>query len=254
MGGGHQLKNSALTARLVRSLRPYIAMKLLALSVVVCQVLQLVFAGDRDCRQLLLKSGLSENFNETIAHAVHSMTVEGLQMFNPRATVQNHVPTVNMDRRSPHKVVPYAPEDPLDSDFSTETMNVIDKILLNVGRENDGLGAYWSPLERVVHKFHMYDVWARVLEVFEAQVSGNPPSDEVCGCLVETKDNGIYAAVEWVSDHYDSGTPITLLNRPIPKLTDSASWDIWRTRLLYYYQPATLHDAAHYLYCATKDF
>ena len=225
-------------------------------AVTVALMLQLATSSSSDdyCRRLLVRSGLSLNFNETVAHTIHSMTVEGLQMFNPRATVNNHVPTVNMDRRSPQKVVPFAPGDPLGSDFSTEPMNVVDKILQNVGKDNDGLGSYWSPLERVVHKFHMNDVWSRVHAVFRSEVLSVPPSQEVCRCLVDTRGNGIYAAVEWVSDHYDSGTPITLLNRPIPKLTDAASWDVWRTRLLYYYQPAALRDSARYLYCATKDF
>ena len=227
------------------------AIRTLCLFLAVCS---LAVLAAEDCRQLLVHNGLSANYNETIAHAIHSMTVEGLRMFNPRATLDNHVPTVNMDRRSSQKVVPYAPEDPLGSDFSTETMNIIDKILHNVGKDNDGLGQYWSPLERVVHKFHMNDVWVQVHKVFKLEVEQNPPSNEVCKCLVNTKENGIYDAVAWVSDHYDSGTPITLLNRPIPKLTDAASWEIWRTRLLYYYQPATLHDAALYLYCATKKF
>ena len=127
-------------------------------------------AKDDKCRQLLVQNGLSVNYNETIAHAIHSMTVEGLQMFNPRATLDNHVPTVNMDRRSSQKVIPFAPEDPLGSDFSTKTMNVVDKILQNVGKDNDGLGPNWSPLERVVHKFHMYDVWQEVHKVFESAV------------------------------------------------------------------------------------
>ena len=211
-------------------------------------------ATARNCRQVLVQNGLSDSYNETIAHAVHAMTVEGLQMFNTRATLDNHVPTVNMDRHSPQKVIPFAPADPTGNDFSTRTMNIIDKILQNVGKDNDGLGPNWSPLERVVHKFHMYDVWVQVHKVFEAEIVGDPPSNEVCECLVDAKENGIYDAVQWVSDHYDSGTPITLLNRPIPKLTDAASWGVWRTRLLYYYQPATLRDAARYLYCATKDF
>ena len=220
-------------------------------TVLLLQLTAIVSASNDKCGRILHQNGLSANFNETVAHTIHSMTVEGLQMFNPRANIHNHVPTVNMDRRSPQKVVPFAPEDPLGDDFSTEPMNVVDKILQNVGKDNDGLGRYWSPLERVVHKFHMNDVWARVHTVFQSQVI---PSDEVCKCLLDTAENGIYAAVKWVSEHYDSGTPITLLNRPIPKLTDAASWDIWRTRLLYYYQPAALHDSALYLYCATKDF
>jgi len=224
--------------------------------VVLCLTLVfgLAFAHDDMCCRLIHESGFSENFNETIAHAIHSMTVQGLQRFNPKATVNNRVPTVNMDRHSPEKVIPYAPEDPIGSAFSTSTMNTIDKILLAIGKDSDGLGPNWSPLERVVHKFHMWDVWNRVHQVFEGVVVHEPPSEEVCQCLMDTSHNGIYQAVKWVSDHYDSGTPITLLNRPIPKLTDAASWGIWRERLLWYYKETTLHDAAAFLYCATKDF
>ena len=57
-----------------------------------------------------------------------------------------------------------------------------------------------------------------------------------------------------MSDHYDVGTPITLLNRPIPKLTDESSWKVWKDRLLYYYDDDALFDAANYIYCATKSF
>ena len=208
----------------------------------------------RLCPILLREGGFSSNLNETVAHAIHSMTVQGLQLFNPRATERNSVPTVNMDRHSEQKVVPYAPEDPIGGDFFTPSMQTIDKILNNVGKDNDGLGSYWSPLERVVHKFHMRDVWMRVKETFEDETLKAPPSDETCECLLDVHGNGIYDAVAWVSDHYDKGTPITLLNRPIPKLTDAATWQVWRERLLWYYKQGNLRDAASYIYCATKDF
>jgi hypothetical protein len=207
-----------------------------------------------NCKTVIRNAGLSVNFNETIAHTIHSMTVQGLQKFNPRATDKNNVPTVNMDRHSDEKVIPYAPEDALGDDFSTPSMNTVDKILSNIGKDNDGLGPNWSPLERIVHKFHMLDVWDRVLEVYKDKVVGSPPDESLCDCLMNTDDNGIYAAVKWVSDHYDSGTPITLLNRPIPKLRDAKTWGIWKYRLLYYYSDNGLRDAAIFLHCATKDF
>lgn len=49
------------------------------------------------CSELYTLYSMSENFNETVAHTIHSMTVQGLRMFNPRATEQNNVPTVNHD-------------------------------------------------------------------------------------------------------------------------------------------------------------
>lgn len=52
-------------------------------------------AAQSHCRELYVSYDLSRNFNETIAHSIHSMTVQGLRLFNPRATEDNCVPTVN---------------------------------------------------------------------------------------------------------------------------------------------------------------
>jgi len=78
--------------------------------------------------------------------------------------------------------------------------------------------------------------------------------DDLCDCLLDTTSNGIYQAVHWVAEHYKSGTPITLLNRPIPKLKDADSWKVWKKRLLYYYKRPSLYDSSLFLYCATKHF
>uniref|UniRef100_A0A1X7UZW5 Uncharacterized protein n=1 Tax=Amphimedon queenslandica TaxID=400682 RepID=A0A1X7UZW5_AMPQE len=221
---------------------------------VILALIALASSASLDCNQLLTSNGFSSNFNETIAHAIHSMTVEALKTFNPRATERNNVPTVNLDRSSSEKVLPYAPSKPVGDDFSTRSMNLIDSILGEIGNPNDGLGPMWSPVERIAHSFHMWDLWTRIHEVYEEKVQQQQPTDTICSCLLDTKTNGIYKAVQWVSDHYDVGTPITLLNRPIPKLTDESSWKVWKNRLLYYYDDKALFDAASYLYCATKSF
>lgn len=91
----------------------------------------------------------------------------------------------------------------------------------------------------------------KIYETSWQEILGNPPEATTCVCLRDTRANGIKAAVEWVAKHYETGTPITLLNRPIPKLTDAHAWSVWKQRLLHYYTPAALHDAAVYLYCAT---
>ena len=82
------------------------------------------------CSMQLRAAGLSPNHNETIAHAIHSMTVQGLQLFNPRASVQNNIPTVNRnlhDKNGP-KVLMYAPNDPLPSDYFGFAMNMVDQV------------------------------------------------------------------------------------------------------------------------------
>lgn len=206
------------------------------------------------CKELYASYYLSQNFNETIAHTIHSMSVQGLRLFNPRANEDNRVPTVNHNIQDEKKLVlPFAPEDPRGEDFTTETMNIMDAILSRIGKDDDGLGPTWSSTERIVHKFHMIDVWHRVREVYK-EVLDNPPQDDLCNCLLDTTSNGIYQAVHWVAEHYKSGTPITLLNRPIPKLKDAKSWKVWKSRLLYYYKRPSLYDSSLFLYCATKHF
>lgn len=84
------------------------------------------------CSKELRAAGLSANLNETIAHAIHSMTVQGLQLFNPRANEHNTIPTVNhnLHSKTEGKVLMYAPNDPLPSDYFDFTMNMIDKVCL----------------------------------------------------------------------------------------------------------------------------
>ncbi|XP_052782075.1 uncharacterized protein LOC128218448 [Mya arenaria] len=205
-----------------------------------------------DCGRAFPQAGISRNYNETIAHAIHAMTVTGLKIFNPKATAVNYVPTVNQDLNQPETVLAHAPEVPLGNDFSTLTMNIVDNILSTLGNSKDGLGPHWSPVERVAHVFHMWDLWYKVRESASPEVEKNPPSDDVCICLASTDVNGIKRAVGWVADHYKTGTPITLLNRPIPKLADAASWAVWKDRLLHYYTPEALRDAAMYLHCMSK--
>jgi len=59
-------------------------------------------------------------------------------------------------------VLPNAPETHVGHEFSTHTMNIIDKILSELGHAKDGLGPNWSGIERVAHKFHMWDLWHKV--------------------------------------------------------------------------------------------
>lgn len=212
-----------------------------------------------DCGTVL--KSLSPNFNETIAHAIHSMDVEALRLFNPRATENNSIPTVALSRAD--KVLPYAPCTTCGlhgrDDFATPAMNTIDTILSSIGKKDDSLGPNWSPIERVAHAFHMKDLWQRVKQVHGKRVAGAPPSDALCSCLLDDKMSSapaqIYGAVKWVADHYEVGTPITLLNRAIPKLTDAATWQgVWKPRLLNYYDDASLYDAAVYMDCSTRHF
>jgi len=212
----------------------------------------LAMVSTSGCKSGLIEAGLSPRYNETIAHAIHSMTVEGLQLFNPTMGQINEVPTVNKDVSNKNKMVlDWAPSDPWDNDFTTQTMNIIDRVLSRTGTANDGLGPNWTPVGRLVHAFHMQDLWMTIKTKAYPIVEANPPTKYVCACLTDTKNNGIYNSVSWMADHYSTDILFTLLNRAIPPLHDASSWAVWKERLLYYYKDDALFDAAIYLYCAT---
>jgi hypothetical protein len=194
------------------------------------------------------KSGLSSRYWESIGHAIHSIDLQSLQMFNPEATEDNNIPTVNMNLKSSQKVLDHAPNNPLPTDFSTPEMNLIDRVLTRVGVSDDGLGAHWSPLERLVHNFHMKDLWNKIKPVHDS-IEVNAA---VCKCLLNLEKSGVRMAVEWVANHYATGTPITLLDRPIPALNNAEDWKIWKARLLNYYTPEALYDAAYFLKCTAN--
>lgn len=105
-------------------------MKLLIAILLVALVSVHGYIPQTRCALHLRAVGLSSNYNETIAHAIHSMTVQGLRLFNPRANENNGIPTVNhnLHDASGVKVLMYAPDDILPSDYFDFSMNMIDKV------------------------------------------------------------------------------------------------------------------------------
>ena len=55
------------------------------------------------------------------------------------------------------------------------------------------------------------DLWLRVKVHHDTVVKRNPPSDELCDCLMHDKTNGIHKAVGWVANHYETGVILFLL-------------------------------------------
>merc|ERR1719326_1388917 len=129
----------------------------------------LAVSAANSCSPALLQgAGLGAMYNESIAHAIHSMTVDGLRLFNPKVGPKNGVPTVNRNMRSEIHVVEDAPLVDLESNgFVSEPMKVINTIFNHLGQMDDGLGETWTPVERIVHEFHMRDLWVAIKGVHE---------------------------------------------------------------------------------------
>merc|ERR1719499_322829 len=197
--------------------------------------------------------GVSSAYDEHIGHAIHSMTLQHPSMFNPATPGNNGVPTVNMDLASPHKLLANAPSVELGNNFATPAFNRISWVLEHMDTGDDGLGPNWLPQERIVHAFHMQDLWERIRRVY---INLKDIPDKTCQCLLRTGSNGIEERLEWIHDRYKVDTPISLheWGTQIPKLTTSDSWKEWEKRFSYYYTSAGDEDAAIYLKCALAKF
>ena len=69
---------------------------------------------------------------------------------------------------------------------------MIDVILSRIGKDDDGLGPNWSATERIVHKFHMYDVWSRVLIMYKETVLKHRPQVNIDFTLtIDNLRNGL---------------------------------------------------------------
>jgi len=224
-------------------------------AILVLAVFAAVASATSPACQSLLTMTMSPIWNDTIGHAIHSMTVQSLRMFKPDVTEKNGIPTVNQNLNLPNKVVPFAPDVPTGSAFTMFSMNEVDRLLSVLGTKDDGLGPHWQPVERVVHSLHMWDLW---MTIKNNMVLVKDVDSSVCECLMEEiSENGqIYQAVNWVAQHYTSATPISLLKRAhdIPHLTNAANWGIWKEDLLRYYTAEGVRDAAIFMTCFAKGF
>ena len=148
------------------------------------------------CRAAMAAVGLDDYFGTAVAHRVHGLTLEDLRYyFKEDAPVENNIPTVSFDL-SPNakRVLPHAPLIGYDTTFKTIAMRHADGILSNMNNKDWQIKNY-SALEKIIHALHMSEMWQEAREYYEGFLD-SPPSEEVCSCVREIKENGIMAELE----------------------------------------------------------
>lgn len=144
-----------------------------------------------ECPNILDAAGVSQMFAPMIAHSIHSLTLEDIRyFFEEDATVENGIPTVNMDLTSEKRVLLNAPLAGYDDDFSTMTMKTFDLVMRNMNRTWWGITNY-NTLEKLTHAFHMAEVWDRTAEEYKLVKQLLDPESEICECITDVENNDV---------------------------------------------------------------
>jgi len=166
----------------------------------------------------------------------------------------------------------HAPDIQETNAFMTDGMNIVDQVLSHMDDKNYDVKHY-TVMEKMVHRFHMEEVWKRALIEY-LNVSMNPPTEKLCSCLTDVANNGIYDALliiasqirnpeKWTSTKkYDytfysflEGVKMDKLNgtnrEEVPELVDEKSWKVWK-KLMHCMNEKHDRELAKYLYCQLK--
>ena len=243
------------------------------------------FTGNRaTCCKIMENNGIDvRTFNASVAHGIHSITVEQLNLFfKGNVSEKNNIPTTNFNLKSPKTVLSSSTKMSRDPNILTNNMRMLDFILRN---NDDTRASYFimnglSSLEKLAHHAHMDELYARTKPVYE-QLLKNPPKDRrVCDCVTDEKNNGVLGKLEWYSNyfrangdlekltsltkaarHFDpngySGynyifgqTSFDLHPKPLPRLNSPEAWKKWKSALrIAMLTSKERYNLAMYLYC-----
>ena len=125
-----------------------------------------------------------------IAHGIHSLTLADLRhYFNPNANETNNIPTVNRNLSSSLPILNDAPDLGRSDRFQTIGLLVAEEVVLNEDKDWDLHNA--DILDKLLHALHMHEMWMETSRIYKNLIS-NPPNTNICPCLVDVENNGIY--------------------------------------------------------------
>ena len=142
-------------------------------------------------------AGLSQRFPGAVSHAIHSLSLQDLRhYFEPKATEENGIPTINLDLKADDMVLPNAPNTMYEEGFMSMGLRAVDQVLSHMDNSDWDLGRY-TILEKLVHSLHMQEVWQMMKPHYD-QLVANPFMDkQVCPCVKDIENNGVLKFLQY---------------------------------------------------------
>jgi len=241
-----------------------------------------VLPGNDSCAEILAAANVTGRFAAAVAHGIHDITVEDLREFTGDVPCTgNGVPTVNRDLRSESAVLPSAPcLDDGDSPFATPAMRVVDAALTRMDDMNYDIGTT-SGLQRLVHAFHMREVWALASAQYQA-LAADPPGRAACACALDVDGNSVLEELRLIASslrspqmassrqssgrqrHWGLGFTTSCLRpagrgkwalkgaadlRDLGRIRSAADWAMWKATMAEHMALCDTRDLAVFLYC-----
>lgn len=158
------------------------------------------------CWSLMDASGIDVfNFPFAVSHRIHSLSLQDLRQFiDPDAPKANGIPTINVDQTSDIVILNNTRDDP--SPFAASGLRALDSVLSNVknlryeiakGSDMDKR----APLvmTRLIHEFHMQDLWALMKPIYDKLVANPPENRQLCPCITDIENNKVLGYLRWMS-------------------------------------------------------
>lgn len=151
------------------------------------------------CEGVMKQKGISNAFAPVIAHAIHSLTVEDIKYyFKPDVTEDNFIPTVNKDLTSEERVLDHAPEAGYDKDWVTIEMQHFDSVMKKMNETDYDIANFWL-IEKLTHKIHMAEVWARTQIKYKMLEKILDADSRLCTCVNDVDNNGVRAYLQYLA-------------------------------------------------------
>ena len=148
-----------------------------------------------NCTVIMANNGLNfSSFYVGAAHGIHSLYLEDIrEYFEPDATVDNKIPTVNSNLSTEQTILFNAPLAGYDEDFQTMALKVMSYYMLH--DKPDFVVHGLNTLEKLGHQYHMHEVWKAAAPIYQ-MMKENPSTDmELCPCVNDITGNGILTRI-----------------------------------------------------------
>eukprot|EP00092_Neocalanus_flemingeri_P007156 GFUD01007731.1.p1 GENE.GFUD01007731.1~~GFUD01007731.1.p1 ORF type:complete len:504 (-),score=114.69 GFUD01007731.1:154-1665(-) len=134
------------------------------------------------------------SFPASVAHGVHSLTVEDVRFyFNPNVGDQIKIPTINQNL-SGDVLLEYLPNAHYDEEFTTMAMKNLDMVMRNMNNEDFSIRGL-NTLEKISHVLHMQELWQEAGKAYQ-EFAKNPPMDpKFCACVGDVGENEVLDAM-----------------------------------------------------------